>query len=206
MKNTTMTILKTFKLKDLGQIVGGGTPSTLNQSYFCGTIPWLTPKDLSNFTGRFISHGERYLSTEGVKSCATKILPKNSILFSSRAPIGYIAISSNDICTSQDFNGIIPNKNAHYLYLFYLLKHNKNYIKSFGVGTTIKGVSVSVFRDIEVIIHLNIEEQKVIASILSSLDEKIDLLHRQNQTLEAMTKAIFKQWFLAEAGCFDGRN
>jgi len=76
------------KLSDLGEIVGGATPSTKNEEYYGGDIDWLTPKDLSNYNGRYISRGERSITELGLKSCSAKLIPKYSILFTSRAPIG----------------------------------------------------------------------------------------------------------------------
>ena len=92
-----MSTWKTVKLSDIGTIVGGATPATSHDEYYNGDIPWLTPKDLAGYAGRYISRGERNISRAGLESCSAKILPKNSILFSSRAPIGYIAIAQNDL-------------------------------------------------------------------------------------------------------------
>ena len=104
-------MLKEFKLSELGKIVGGATPSTKIPEFFKGDIPWITPKDLADFHKRYISSGERSISKEALNSCSAQMLPKNSILFSSRAPIGYIAIAQNDLCTNQGFKSIVPNTN-----------------------------------------------------------------------------------------------
>jgi len=122
------------KLSDLGNVVGGATPSTLNEEYYGGNIAWITPKDLSNFEGRFISHGERNITKLGLKSCSTTLLPKNTVLFTSRAPIGYVAISSNELATNQGFKSIVPNDNTDYLFLYYLLKYIKIKLRGWEVG------------------------------------------------------------------------
>lgn len=108
--------MKKYKLEELGQIVGGSTPSTKDINNYGEDIAWITPKDLANYDAVYISKGKRNISKKGFKSCSTKILPKNSILFTSRAPIGYIAISKNELCTNQGFKSIIPNEKVNYLF------------------------------------------------------------------------------------------
>ena len=116
-------------IADLGTVVGGATPSTKDDSNYGGDIPWITPKDLSDFHGRYISKGERNITGKGLRSCSTQLLPKHSVLFSSRAPIGYVAIAANEVCTNQGFKSVVPNDNTDYLFLFYLLKYNKDKIE-----------------------------------------------------------------------------
>lgn len=175
--------MKKYKLGDLGDIVGGSTPSTKDVNNYGGSISWITPKDLSDFKGIYISKGERSITEKGFKSCSTKMLPKNSVLFTSRAPIGYIAISQNELCTNQGFKSIIPNEKIYYLYLYYLLKYKKNYIENFGIGTTFKEISATVMKNIEVEIPESIEEQKKIANILYTIDKKIELNRHTNNNL-----------------------
>lgn len=170
-------------LNDLGEIVSGATPSTKNNLYYGGNISWITPKDLSNLNGRYISHGERNITEQGFKSCSAKMLPKNSILFTSRAPIGYIAIANNSLCTNQGFKSIVPNGNIDYLFLYYLMVYNKKKIEAMGSGTTFKEISSSTMRKINVFIPKDIKQQKAIANILNSLDEKIELNNKINDNL-----------------------
>ena len=123
-----MTEWKTVTLSDLGEIIGGATPATSRDDYYNGDIPWLTPKDLAGHSGRYISRGERNITQDGLNSCSTRLLPKNTVLFSSRAPIGYIASAENDICTNQGFKSIVPNVHVSPLFLYYLLKYYKREI------------------------------------------------------------------------------
>ncbi len=177
---------KKCSLSDLGTIVGGATPSTKNLSnYEGGLIPWITPKDLSNFKGRFIKCGERNITEKGLKSCSTQLMPKHSVLFSSRAPIGYIAIADNELCTNQGFKSIVPNEETDYLFLYYLLKYNKKLIEHMGSGTTFKEVSGETMRNVQVTVPINIENQKRIAKVLSSIDDKIELNEKINDNLVA---------------------
>ena len=175
---------KKCTIADLGTVVGGATPSTKKtENYEGGTISWITPKDLANYSKRFISHGERNITEEGLRSCSTQMMPAHTILFSSRAPIGYIAIASQEVCTNQGFKSVIPNDTTDYMFLYYLLKYNKDRIEHLGSGTTFKEVSGNTMRCVEVSVPEDIEEQKKIASILSGIDDKIELNEKINDNL-----------------------
>jgi type I restriction enzyme S subunit len=187
---------KNCTLADLGEIVGGATPSTKNESYYGGDIPWITPKDLSTFQGRFIRCGERNITSDGLNSCSARLMPPHSILFTSRAPIGYVAIAENKVCTNQGFKSIIPNADTDYLFLYYLLVYNRDRIENMGSGTTFKEVSGSVMKQIAVSIPTDIEEQQAIAKIIGSLDDEIENNTAINHHLELMAQAIFKNWHI----------
>ena len=174
------------KISDLGTVVGGATPSTKKaENYEGGNIAWITPKDLSTFSGRYIQRGERNITEIGLKSCSTQLLPNNTVLFSSRAPIGYVAIAANEVCTNQGFKSVIPNEETDPLFLFYLLKHNKEKIEAMGSGTTFKEVSGNTMKNIIVRVPSDKEVQKNIASILGTLDNKIEENERINNNLVA---------------------
>ena len=196
---------KEVTLSELGTIVGGATPSTKITSFYDGNIPWLTPKDLSVNDNKYIFRGERNITEEGFKSCSCKMLPKGSILFSSRAPIGYVAIAANDMCTNQGFKSVIPNDETDSEFLYYLLKYNKNNIASQGSGTTFAEVSGKTMKEIEVVVPKEKDDQRLIASILSSLDRKIELNNKINADLEEMAQAIFKNWFVDFEPFKDGK-
>ena len=175
---------KEYKLHEIGEIVGGATPSTKDSTNYDGEISWITPKDLSNFIGRYIQRGERSITQKGFDSSSCQILPKGSILFSSRAPIGYIAIAANELCTNQGFKSVIPYNNVvDNIFLYYLLKYNKKKIEGLGSGTTFKEVSAKVMQNFEIRIPC-IQTQKRIVNILSSLDDKIELNRRINDNLK----------------------
>jgi len=202
-RRTFMNKFEKFKIGDIGKVVGGATPSTSIDEYYGGTIPWLTPKDLSTFYGRYISRGERNITVKGLRSCSAKMLPAGSILFTSRAPIGYVAIAKNPICTNQGFKSIIPLESVNNIFLYYLLKYNKENIEAMGSGTTFKEVSGATMRNIEVNVP-PLEVQMKIANILSSLDDKIELNHRINDNLEQQAQAVFKSWFVGFEPFKDG--
>ena len=165
---------KEYKLGDIGTIVGGATPSTKDPLNYDGNISWITPKDLSNFNGRYIGRGERMITTEGFNSSSCRMLPKGSVLFSSRAPIGYVAIAKNELCTNQGFKSVIPNpKIVDSTFLYYLLVFNKTRIEGLGSGTTFKEVSGQVMKNVSVLLP-SLNTQQSIASVLSSIDDKIE--------------------------------
>lgn len=187
------------KLSDIGEVVGGSTPSTKNPDNYDGNIAWITPKDLAGYNKVYISKGERNITEMGFKSCSTKMLPKNSVLFSSRAPIGYVAISKNDLCTNQGFKSIIPNDKIDYKFLYYLLKHNKDYIASKGSGSTFKEVSGSVMKGIELSIPKNINDQKKISKVLFDIDKKIESNNEINNNLYEFNNKLFEEKILNNA-------
>lgn len=194
-----MTEWKTVTLSDLGEIVGGATPATSRDDYYNGDIPWLTPKDLAGHSGRYISRGERNITQDGLNSCSTRLLPKNTVLFSSRAPIGYIAIAENDICTNQGFKSIVPNAQVSPLFLYYLLKYYKDEIGAMGSGTTFKEVSGSTMRNIKVQIPVLLDIQHRIVDVLDALDAKIELNRKINDNLEQQAQALFQELFIENA-------
>lgn len=177
---------KTCTIADLGTIVGGATPSTKKvENYDDGTIAWITPKDLAGYTGRYIWHGERNITEIGLNSCSAKLMPAHSILFSSRAPIGYVAIAAHEMCTNQGFKSVVPNDNTDYMFLYYLLKYNKDKIEARSSGTTFKEVSGSTMRGSEVTVPESLDEQRKIASVLSAIDDKIEKNEAINENLAA---------------------
>ena len=190
---------KECTLAELGEIVGGATPSTKDESNYGGDIAWITPKDLSALKGRFISHGERNITEKGLNSCSTQMMPANAVLFSSRAPIGYVAIAQNPVCTNQGFKSIVANADNDPMFLYYLLKYNKDAIEAMGSGTTFKEVSGSTMRGIRVRVPVSKAEQQRIASVLATLDSKIENNDKINDNLEQQAQAFFQELFLDNA-------
>ncbi len=144
---------KVVCIEDVAEVIGGGTPSTKVSSYFTTDgFPWLTPKDLSGFEGKFIAKGANDLTSDGLKNSSAKIMPKGTILFTSRAPIGYMAISLNDIATNQGFKSLVPRKNMKSEYLYQYLKRITPYIQSISSGSTFGEVSGSTMKQIKVLL------------------------------------------------------
>ncbi|MFA4814298.1 restriction endonuclease subunit S, partial [Helicobacter pylori] len=191
-----MSEWQTFYLKDLGKIVGGATPPTNNPKNYGNKIAWITPKDLSTLQGRYIKKGSRSISRLGFKSCSCVLLPKHAILFSSRAPIGYVAIAEKRLCTNQGFKSIIPNKKIYFEFLYYLLKYHKNNFINMGEGTTIKGIYNIALGLFEVKIPPTYYEQQKIARTLSVLDQKIENNHKINELLHKILELLYEQYFV----------
>ena len=183
-------------LGELGDIVGGATPSTKHEEYYGGDIAWITPKDLSLFKGRYISCGERSITEAGLASCSAQMMPSNTVLFTSRAPIGYVAIARQSVCTNQGFKSVVPHECVDSLFLYYLLKFNKERIEAMGSGTTFKEVSGKTMKAVQVRIPCKIEDQKKIASILDSIDSKIENNAKINDNLQQQARAMYKEWFI----------
>ena len=183
-------------LDKLGEILGGATPSTKCEDYYGGSIPWITPKDLSSFKGRYITSGERNITEKGLASCSAQMMPKDAVLFTSRAPIGYVAIASQSVCTNQGFKSIVVNEKADPLFVYYLLKYNKDAIEAMGSGTTFKEVSGKTMRAVKVRIPLDVSYQKRIAAVLDSLDTKIENNERINDNLQQQAMSLYAEMFL----------
>ena len=192
-----MTEWKECLISDIGTVVGGATPSTKDSSnYEGGKIAWITPKDLSNYEDRYISRGERNITEKGLNSCSAQLMPKHSVLFTSRAPIGYVAIAENEVCTNQGFKSVVPNENTDYLSLYYLLKYNKNKIEGLGSGTTFKEVSGSTMKGIKVKVPTTLSAQKAISEFLNTIDCKIEENRRINKNLEQQAQTIYRKMFM----------
>ena len=194
---------KNYKLDEIAEIIGGGTPSTTIPDFWGEEIPWVTPRDLASTDERFISRGERCITKKGLQNSSARLLPAGTVLLTTRAPIGYLRIALNPICTNQGFKSLIPKTDiADNQFLFYLLKNNVEYLKSIGVGTTFAEISGSALRQIEFPIPpLSIQNR--IADILSALDDKIELNRQTNATMEAIAQAIFKEWFVENEKAYE---
>ena len=191
-----MSNWKVMKLSEVATIVGGGTPSSSKSEYFeNGNIPWITPKDLSGYNKRYISKGERNITELGLKNSSAKLLPKNTVLLTSRAPIGYVAIASNEISTNQGFKSLVLNDGHIPEFFYYLLKNNVHILESRATGSTFKEISGQILKDTELSIPTPDIQQKIV-DILSPLDDKIELNTQINQTLEQIAQALFKSWFV----------
>jgi len=188
--------MKTVLLGDVAEVLGGGTPSTKNEAYWNGDIPWITPRDLSSHINTYIETGDRKITEAGLKNSSAKVLPSGAVIFSSRAPIGYVTIASNPMATNQGCKGIIcKNDRLNNRFLFYWLKINKERIESLAGGSTFKEISTSGVRNLEINLPDFITQNEV-AEILGKIDEKIELNRRTNETLEQLGHALFKHYFI----------
>lgn len=174
--------VKTFN--EIGSIVGGSTPSKSNDAYFTtnGT-PWITPKDLSVNTGKtFISKGEISVTQEGIKSASLQIYPKGTVLLSSRAPIGYTAISSNPVTTNQGFKSFIADKGYSEYFIYLCVNSNIKTITANASGSTFKEISGSVLKGISLCLPNNKLTELFNSKIISVFKQK-QIVEQQNQKL-----------------------
>ena len=140
-------------ISDLGTVVGGSTPSKTKPEYYTNNgIAWITPKDLSINKSNFISHGENDITELGLKNSSATVMPKGTVLFSSRAPIGYIAIVSNEVTTNQGFKSVVPYLEIGTAFVYFFLKHSLPVIESAASGSTFKEISGSAMKNIPAII------------------------------------------------------
>lgn len=170
-------------ISDLGEVVGGATPSKGKEEYYTSQgIPWITPKDLSANKNKYISRGQIDITESGFKNSSTRLVPKGTVLFSSRAPIGYIAISKNEMTTNQGFKSVVPFEHIGSEFLFYLLKFNTEKIENRASGSTFKEISGSEMKRVPVIIPSIFAIQQF-NGIVESLGELVGKCESENDTL-----------------------
>lgn len=158
-------------LGDIAKVESGGTPSTRDPENFGGFIPWITPADLSICNNEFVSRGSRNITEKGLKSSSAVLLPKGSVIFSSRAPIGYVAIASNEIATNQGCKSfVIQGESILNEYVYHYLKANKQLAESYASGTTFLELSASKAKKIPIPLP-PIETQRRIVAILDKAEE-----------------------------------
>lgn len=189
---------KECKLGEVIKIVGGGTPKTDVAEYWDGEIPWLSVVDF-NHGEKYVYDTEKKISEKGLQNSSTKILKKGDIIISARGTVGAIAVLGRDMAFNQSCYGIKPLKNiALNDYIYYFLKNTVPSFLQIAHGGVFDTITRDTFNEIDILLP-PLPEQRAIASVLSSLDDKIDLLHRENKTLEAMAETLFRQWFIEEA-------
>jgi len=190
------------KLGDVGEVVAGGTPSTKVHEYFDGEIAWITPADLTGYRNKYISKGRRNISEEGLKNSSARLVPKDSILFSFRAPIGYVVIAANEISTNQGFKNLLPNKKVDSEFVYYYLKSAKRLAEENASGTTFKEISAKNFSRLPIPLPPLPEQKKIVEKIeelFSGLDSGVASLKKAKEQLW-----LYRQSVLASA--FNGRS
>ena len=188
---------KVGRLDEIADVVGGSTPSKAKPEYYTQKgIAWLTPKDLSNHPAVYSSRGEIDITEEGYNSTSTKLMPKGTVLFTSRAPIGYISIAQNDICTNQGFKSLVPKK-AGTCFLYCFLKYVTPEIENKSTGSTFKEASGALMKSLQVIIP----EQKVFEdfeSIALPLFTRIESLEKESSHLSLLRDTLLSRLMSGE--------
>ena len=190
-------------LSDLVDVIGGGTPKTTEESYWNGSIPWLSVKD---FCGdkKYVYNTEKSITEEGLNNSSTKLLHKDNIIISARGTVGELAMIPYDMAFNQSCFGLIAKGNNDPHFVYYLLKDKVRSLKSQTQGSVFDTITKATFDRIECADYSE-EDQRRIASILSSLDRKIELNNKINADLEEMAQAIFKNWFVDFEPFKDGK-
>ncbi|SHK06642.1 type I restriction enzyme, S subunit [Geosporobacter subterraneus DSM 17957] len=203
---------ETVPLKRIFKIINGGTPSSSEESYWNGEIVWVTPNDLSKLTEACIVDSERKITEDGLHNCSARIVPKGSIVISTRAPIGYVAIAEVPLCTNQGCKSLVPTKVINNKYFYYWMHSISFYLNVLGQGTTFLELSNSSLSVVELLTP-SINEQKAIANFLdlktagidgliADKEKLIELLQEKRQAIitEAVTKGLNQNVKMKDSG------
>lgn len=192
-------------LYEIIDLIGGGTPKTSIPEYWDGDIPWLSVADFNNGK-KYVFNTEKTITESGLINSSTKLLNRGDIIISARGTVGVVAVLGKEMTFNQSCYGIRAKAElATNDYIYYLLKDTVSGFLQIAHGGVFDTITRDTFKDIEISLP-PIPEQAAIASILSSLDDKIDLLHRQNATLEKMAETLFRQWFVHRPELAEGEE
>ena len=177
------------------EVVSGATPKTGNPEFWDGNVPWVTPKDLSKLGQKHLSDTPRHITKAGLKSCSARMLPAQSVLLSSRAPIGLVAINTLPVCTNQGFKSLVPRFDlVSPDFLFWWLKIQEKHIQSKGRGATFKEVSKKIVEDLQIPLP-PLDEQGRIAEVLDNADALRSKRRAALAQLDTLTQSIFLDMF-----------
>ncbi len=181
---------------EIANVLGGGTPKTNDPSnYESGTIPWLTPADLSGYTAKTIGHGGRHITQKGLDTSSAKMMPAGAVLFTSRAPIGYVAIATNPVCTNQGFKSFVLKDGVFPDYVYWWLKGSKDLAESMASGTTFLELSGAKAKQLPIPLAPLDQQKRIVAEIekqFSRLDEAVANLKRVKANLKRYKAAVLK--------------
>ncbi len=185
-----------LKIGEVAMVVGGGTPKTSEPDNFeGGDIPWITPADLSGYKEKYISRGARNITEKGLNSSSARLLPADTVLFSSRAPIGYAAIASQPVATNQGFKSFILPDGINSSFVYFYLLRAKETIESLGGGTTFKEISGAAAATIPLTLAPLLEQHRIVAEIekqFTRLDASVASLERARANLRRYRASVLK--------------
>lgn len=190
---------QTKKLGEVCEIVNGGTPKTNIKSYWDGDILWITPKDMGKMDNIYVARTDRMISDAGLKNSSAKIIPQNSVILSTRAPIGHLAINITEITTNQGCKGLVPHHDLYTKYLYYFLEFSVELLNSLGSGTTFKEISGSTLKDVWIPIPTLAEQKRIVKKLdevflgLGEVREKAERnLKNAKELFESYLQGVFE--------------
>lgn len=193
----------TGTISDLGTVVGGSTPSKTKPEYYTETgIAWITPKDLSINKSKFVSHGENDITELGLKNSSATIMPEGTVLFSSRAPIGYIAIAAGEVTTNQGFKSVVPKSEVGTPFVYFFLKNTLPIIEGMASGSTFKEVSGSTMKNVPAVIP-DAETLAKFSDFCAPIFAQQRILEGQNQSLATLRDNLLPKLMSGEIDVSD---
>ena len=189
------------RIGDVCNIVSGATPKTNRPEFWGGGIPWATPKDLSALEGWSLDHTERTLTDKGLANCSATMMPEKSVLLSSRAPIGLVAVAGVPMCTNQGFKSLVCGPDIDPWYLFAWCKHRKTFLQSLGRGATFKEISKRIVESVELPVP-PIKEQRCFGEILRALMSIEREQRRSVRRVAALLNVLFNRAFSGDLTAF----
>ncbi|MFM0158957.1 restriction endonuclease subunit S [Paraburkholderia sediminicola] len=182
------------RLGDVCKVISGSTPKREIAEYWDGTIPWVTPREISRLTSPFLWESAERITEAGFRSCSTAMLPVDSLLLSSRAPIGLLAINKIPVCTNQGFKSLIPSKELNVEYLYHVLKANVSSLQAKGNGATFKELAKPAVENFEIPLP-NLDDQIRIAHLLGKVERLIAQRKQYLQQLDDLLMSVFLEMF-----------
>ena len=190
-------------LSDLGDVIGGSTPSKAKAEYYTENgFAWITPKDLSINKSKFIAHGADDITELGLRNSSARLMPRGAVLFSSRAPIGYIAIASGEVCTNQGFKSIVPKPNVGTAFIYYFLIENLQPIENMASGSTFKEVSGTTMKGVHAIVP-DEDTLRRFQEECTPIFDMQELLESENRQLAALRDTLLPRLMSGELSVAD---
>ena len=193
----------TGTISDLGTVVGGSTPSKAKPEYYTESgIAWITPKDLSINKSKFVSHGENDITELGLRNSSASLMPEGTVLFSSRAPIGYIAIAAGEVTTNQGFKSVVPKPGIGTPFVYFFLKNTLPVIEGMASGSTFKEVSGSTMKNVPAVIP-DAETLAKFSDFCAPIFAQQRILEEQNQSLATLRDNLLPKLMSGEIDVSD---
>ena len=189
------------KLGNVCNILNGGTPKTGVKEYWNGNVKWITPKDMGKLSSKFVDDTPRKITSLGLQKSSAKLMPSNSLILSTRAPIGHLAINTSEMATNQGCRGIVPLNDINTQYLYYFLSNSTDLLNRLGTGATFRELSTKALSSVKIPLPKIRIQDKIVAkfNILSANIKKLETNYQQKLTgLEELKKSILQKAFDGE--------